>query len=184
MSEKKPSTVLKIVFMITALFIGFIPVKSQASPTIKRCTESANDGGSDETDIRAVMWNINDDWSNFESEVEWRSGKNLKDSIQNDFADGKVVCEYESPIYTLCGLLGGSSEFVPLGKVDLCGDFLEGLHDEAQKDRRACYAAILAKTFANSNGKTLSSSELIGEAAFTYWEDRFGSTIDFDDCNI
>lgn len=183
MSEKK-NTVFKMIFIMVALFIGFLPTKGQASPSISRCTENADDGGSDETDIRAVMWNINDDWSNFESEVEWRSGKNLRESLHNDFSNGTVMCEYDSPIYTLCGLLGGSSEFVPLGRADLCGDFLEGLHDEAQKDRRACYAAILAKTFANSNGKTPSASELIGEAAFAYWEDRFGSTIDFDDCNI
>ena len=49
-----------------------------------------------ELDIRAVAWNIVDDWSNFRSAVENETGKNLGNCIEKRFStDGRVRCVSE-----------------------------------------------------------------------------------------
>ena len=173
----------KSLLVLVCLCVWSTAKASYASPSSVDCTDSADDGVSDKTDISAVMWNIKDDWSNFESDVEGSSGHKLGSAIKSDFKNGNVECQYSPTFFELCGLLGGSAQADVFGAY-VCGDFIDGIHSEAQKDRRACYAAILTKTFALSNLRFKSTATDLGEAAFDYWSDRFGSTISYGDCGI
>lgn len=171
------------IFLLFTLCMMLNSLSSHATPGINDCTDRADDGVSDKTDISAVMSKISGDWSNFESDVESSSGRIIQDALERDFNNGNVDCDYSSDFLELC-FWGGSAESIPLGRIFLCGDFIDGLHGEAQKDRRACYAAILTETFALSNLKTAAAAEALGQAAFYYWVDRFGSDIAYDDCGI
>lgn len=174
---------IRTLLALTAILL-IAPTLSQAKPSINNCTQTADDGTADSKDIKAVMWNINDDWSNFESAVEWDSGHNIGSTMRNYFANSAVICQYSPSAFEICGLLGGSAQSLPLGTIYICGDYLENLHSEEQKDRRACNAALLTKTFAESSLKSSRVSMDLGEAAFDYWEDRFGSSISYSACGI
>lgn len=152
-----------------------------ASPSVSGCTQEADDGISDSTDIKAVLWNINDDYENYESDVEWASGVNLPSSFQNHFSNGDYECQYNPGLFDAC-YSGDLGEFA-WGEVILCDAFLNNIHNESRKDRRTCYAALISGYRALSYLRINANEALdVAEAAFDYWQDRFGSTIDFDDC--
>lgn len=166
-------------FILSSLFLGllFFPQTSSARADIDDC--SSRDG----KDIRAVMWNIADDWENFEDDVEDYSGREVDTRIFDEMDSGSVTCEYNPGILHPCRVLGEAGIVnVFSDEVILCESFLDFIEDESQKDRRACYAGILTQHFAG--GDLHLSPALLGRAAVEYWNDRFGSDMDYDSCGL
>lgn len=155
---------------------------AQAAPTVSGCTQTADDGVKDSKDIKAVLSKINGDYANFESDVEWESGENLPSSFQDHFSNGNYECEYHPSGFDAC-TSGDLAERDVFGNLFICDAFLDDIHEESQKDRRACEAGLIAGYHARAYIQINPSEALkIAKAAFHYWEDRFGSTIDFEEC--
>ena len=139
-----------------------------------------------EMDIRAVAWNIVDDWSNFRSAVEKETGKNLGNCIEKRFStngDVRCVSEYH------CNNKGCIQGHAPglSHQIKIYQTFFDNIAAMPQADRRACYAALMTHEFSHSceryeDGPN-SSAELREDAAFNYWKDRFpvSSTLDPSD---
>jgi hypothetical protein len=141
-------------------------------------------------DIRAVAWNIVDDWSNFARIVEDATGKNLGNCIENRFAkNGKVRCigEYDcNDKGCKLGHAGGLSQTMKIYQT-----FFDNIDDLSQPDRRACYAGLMTHEFSHScerySDGPNSSAELREDAAFNYWKNRFAVTRTLDandDCGF
>ncbi len=155
-------------------------------------TNPANTGGSStalaevidctatqEKDIRAVAWNIADDWRNFASSVENVTGKNIGSCIEKRFSEnGKVQCETVDKC-TKKGCRQGHS-FPGKAEIKIYPDFLNRIENYAQADRRACYAAVLAHEFTHTCWFAESRPEAREDAAFAYWQQRFPGTSGFN----
>lgn len=144
-----------------------------------------------EKDIRAVAWNIVDDWNAFQNKLENDTGINVGNCLENRFTkNGKVKCMNE----TNCDkdgncLLGKASPFNQ--KIKIFDTFMGNIASMPQADRRACYAALLTHEFSHSCDKfgdgVNSAPELREDAAFNYWKDRFPVTSGLDpnnDCGL
>jgi hypothetical protein len=142
-----------------------------------------------ELDIRAVAWNIVDDWSNFRSAVEDATDKNLGNCIENRFAkNGNVRCVSEYNCNNKRCVLGFASGLSQTMKI--YQTFFDNIAAMPQPDRRACYAGLMAHEFSHScerySDSADSSAELRLDAAFDYWKNRFAvtSALDPNDCGF
>jgi hypothetical protein len=93
----------------------------------------------EEEDIRAVAWNIVDDWGNFSKSVEAAIGDDLGNCIQKRFsANGKVQCVHEEKCKRdgdKCKLGYGGG----LGtKIKIFESFFDNIDAMPQPDRGAC----------------------------------------------
>lgn len=143
-----------------------------------------------EKDIRAVAWNIVDDWSNFERVVEDATDKSLGNCIQKRFStNGKVRCvsEYD------CNNKGCKLGHAPglSQQMKIYQSFFDNIATLPQADRRACYAGLMTHEFSHSCERYAdgpnSSAELREDAAFNYWKNRFAvsGTLDANgDCGF
>jgi hypothetical protein len=103
-----------------------------------------------EMDIRAVAWNIVDDWSNFESAVENETDIPLGSCFKNRFfTNGIVECESRENC-------NGDGERCVLGRASpfnqrlrIFQTFFDNIADMPQADRRACYAGLIAHEFSH-----------------------------------
>jgi hypothetical protein len=171
---------------------------SPATPANTTTTPSSSSKGlaevidcddTEEKDMRAVAWNIADDWSNFSKSVENATGINMGSCIEERFAvNGKVECVHKEKCKqegTKCKLGFGAG----LGtKIKLYQTFFDNIHSMPQADRRACYAALMTHEFSHTcEHYAESGPEARAMAAFDYWKGRFpvssGLKVD-DDCGL
>jgi hypothetical protein len=136
-----------------------------------------------EKDIRAVAWNIVDDWSNFERRVENATDKNLGNCIEKRFStNGKVRCVSEYNCNDKGCKLGHAAGLSQQMKI--YQTFFDNIAALPQADRRACYAGLMTHEFSHScerySDGPNSAAELREDAAFNYWKNRFAvsSTLD------
>jgi hypothetical protein len=146
--------------------------------------------GCDDTqskDIRAVAWNIADDWSNFEQFMKARTGEQLGACVQSRLlknGDVRCVNEYR------CNNEGCKLGFgAGLGQtVNLYQTFFDNIAEFAQADRRACDAAMLTHEFSHTcEHYAEGGPEAREDSAFEYWQTRFPGTSGFDvnkDCGL
>lgn len=167
-----------------------LPPQTDTDPAPSTTTislETINCSDTQALDIRAVAWNLADDWSNLERAIESATGKNLGNCTQNRFTkNGKVEClaAYDCKT-TKDGLqkckLGHAWG---LGKtIKLYQTFFDNVSSTSmsQPDRRACYAGLMTHEFAHTcEHYAERGPEARANAAVEYWKGRFspGSTLD------
>jgi hypothetical protein len=131
-------------------------------------------------DIRAVAWNIVDDWDNFERSIEADTGFKLGNCTRDRFREnGKVECvsEYNCKKDGRCKLGFGAGL---KQKVKIFQTFFDNIAGAAQADRRACYAALLTHEFAHTcEHYAEQGPEAREDAAFKYWRTRFPGSVDW-----
>jgi hypothetical protein len=134
-----------------------LPPETGADPATGTTTislETINCSDTQALDIRAVAWNLADDWANFERAIESATGKNLGNCTQNRFTkNGQVEClaAYDCKI-TKDGLQKCKLAHAwGLGKkIKLYQTFFDNVSGMRQPDRRACYAGLMAHEFAHT----------------------------------
>jgi hypothetical protein len=128
-----------------------------------------------ETDIRAVAWNIADDWTNFDATIERETSFSLGKCTRDRFSrNGRVRCMAQNN----CGPNGcraGWSSFLTQ-TIRIYPSFLNGIATLPQADRRACLAALMTHEFTHSCDRAEGRSEAREDAAFNYWKSRFPVT--------
>ena len=156
----------------------------------KGLAETIDCTDTESSDMRAVAWNIADDWNNFSNTLENSTGQNVGSCLQKRFAaDGKVQC-----VHTLkCNQAGKCQLGFGGGlgsKIKIFQTFFDNIKSMPQPDRRACYAALMAHEFSHTcEHYAEAGPEARGAAAFNYWkgQERFGVTSDLkvdDDCGM
>lgn len=138
-------------------------------------------------DIRAVAWNIADDWTNFDNQIETVTSFNLGNCTQDRFStNGKVKCMAKNKCKNNGTCRNGSSS--PFNKkIKIYPAFLNTIAGLPQPDRRACYAALMTHEFAHSCDRMEGRAEAREDASFNYWKDRFAVTSNLDlqnDCGM
>ena len=141
-----------------------------------------------EKDIRAVAWNIADDWSNFKRSVEAETNINLHNCLEGRFSrNGKVKCVHKKKCKDggkKCKLGFGSGAGQ---KIKIFKSFFQNVRKMTPPDRRACYAGLMAHEFAHTCERYGESGpEKLAVAAFNYWKGRFAvsATTDAGDCGL
>jgi hypothetical protein len=133
-----------------------------------------------EQDIRAVAWNIADDWSNFTAAIQLTTSFKVKECLHDRFSkNGKVLCEDKDHCSKNKGCRQGHS-FPGKHEIKIYPDFLKRISGYSQADRRACYAALLAHEFTHSCAHLEGRAEAREDAAFSYWQSRFPGTPGFN----
>lgn len=165
------------------------PAEPTTSSSSKGLAELIDCSDTEEKDMRAVAWNIADDWSNFSKAIENASGTNMGSCIEKRFSeDGKVECVHKEKCKqdgNKCRLGFGGG----LGsKIKIYQTFFDNIQSMPQADRRACYAALMTHEFSHTcEHYAESGPESRAEAAFDYWKGRFpvssGLTVD-GDCGL
>jgi hypothetical protein len=160
-----------------------------ASSSSKGLKELIDCSDTEEKDMRAVAWNIADDWQNFSRSIESATGINMGSCIQERFsANGKVECVHKEKCKqdgVKCKLGFGAG----LGtKIKIFQTFFDNIQSMPQADRRACYAALMTHEFSHTcEHYAESGPESRAMAAFDYWKGRFpvssGLKVD-DDCGL
>lgn len=155
----------------------------------KGLAETIDCTDAESSDMRAVAWNIADDWNNFSNALENSTGQNVGSCLQKRFAeDGKVQC-----VHTLkCNQAGNKCQLGFGGglgsKIKIFQMFFDNIKSMPQPDRRACYAALMTHEFSHTcEHYAEAGPEARGTAAFNYWKGRFGVTSDLkveDDCGM
>lgn len=132
-----------------------------------------------EKDIRAVAWNIADDWANFVAAVQDQTSFSVGDCLSDRFGkNGRVQCETKDHCKNGTCRLGYS--WPSKQEIKLYPAFLNQIKNFSQPDRRACYAALLTHEFTHSCWRAEGRPEAREDAAFAYWQKRFPGTSDFD----
>ena len=163
---------------------GTISVDTSAGVVSNRLADVIDCNATEEEDIRAVAWNVVDDWGNFSKSMEDAIGDDPGNCIQGRFsANGKVQCVHEEKCKrdgVKCTLGSGGG----LGtKIKIFGSFFNKIDAMPQPDRRACYAALMTHEFSHTCELYAETGpERRASAAFKYWKGRFavssGLTID------
>ena len=161
---------------------GTGPDPATSTTTISLETISCSDA--QDLDIRAVAWNIADDWTNFERSIETQTGSNLGNCTRDRFEkNGKVEClaNYDCKTkdgVTACKLGYGWG----LGnKIKLYQSFFDNVSKLSQPDRRACYAGLMSHEFAHTcEHYAERGPEARADAAVAYWKGRFAPTSTLD----
>lgn len=160
-----------------------------SSSSSKGLAEVIDCNDTEEKDMRAVAWNIADDWSNFSKSIENATGINMGSCIQDRFsANGKVECVHEEKCKqdgAKCKLGFGAG----LGsKIKIYQTFFDNISSMPQADRRACYAALMTHEFSHTcEHYAESGPEARAVAAFDYWKGRFPVSSDLKvdaDCGL
>jgi len=141
------------------------------------------------SDMRAVAWNIADDWNNFSNTLESSTRQNVGSCLQKRFAeDGKVQCVHtrkcDKDGKCKVGFGGGLGS-----KIKIFQTFFDNIDSMQQPaDRRACYAALMTHEFSHTcEHYAEAGPEARAAAAFNYWKGRFGVTRDLkvdDNCGL
>lgn len=149
------------------------------TPTTTISLEIINCSDTEAKDIRAVAWNLVDDWTNFDAAIEQQTSFNLGNCTQDRFArEGRVECMATDQCKNGVCRQGYS---VPTQKrIRIYPNFLTRTANLAQADRRACMAALLTHEFAHSCSRFEGRAEAREDAAFDYWQTRFPGTSGFD----
>lgn len=151
---------------------GAEPATTSISLETEGCTSTQSQ------DIRAVAWNLVDDWANFERAIESATGSNLGNCIRNRFRDNaRVICEQQTNCNNRGRCVMGRSS--PLNQTTrIFGTFFNNIANTSSSDRRACYAALLTHEFSHSCDRVFERprAEAREAAAFTYWRTRFPGT--------
>ncbi|HEX3127069.1 MAG TPA: hypothetical protein VH394_07045 [Thermoanaerobaculia bacterium] len=165
------------------------PANTPTSSSSKGLAELIDCSDTEEKDMRAVAWNIADDWNNFSKAIENATGINTGSCLEKRFAvDGKVECVHKEKCKqdgNKCKLGFGAG----LGsKIKLYQTFFDNIQSMPQADRRACYAALMTHEFSHTcEHYAESGPEARAVAAFDYWKGRFpvssGLKVD-DDCGL
>lgn len=136
-------------------------------------------------DMRAVAWNIADDWNDFEQAIENATNRDVGNCLEQRFSENGVVqCVHERRCNDegKCRLGGGPG----LGqRIRIFQTFFDNIASMPQADRRACYAALMTHEFSHTcEHYKEKGPEARAVAAFDYWKGRFpvsgGLTIDGD----
>lgn len=144
----------------------------------KGLAETIDCNDTEDLDLRAVAWNIADDWSNFSKAVETATGDNVGSCLADRFAkDGKVQCVHKYDCKTdkdgvkKCKLGHG---FGLDRKIKIFQTFFDNISALKQADRRACYAALMTHEFSHTcEHYKEKGPEARAVAAFDYWKGRF-----------
>jgi hypothetical protein len=150
-------------------------LESVTGSASKGLAEVINCSETESLDIRAVAWNIADDWRNFASAVASATGSNMGSCIEKRFAgDGKVACVHNEKCKregSKCSLGFGSG----LGStIKIFQKFFDNIDSMPQADRRACYAALMTHEFSHTcEHYGEKGPEARAVAAFNYWKARF-----------
>jgi hypothetical protein len=141
----------------------------------------------EEKDIRAVAWNIADDWTNFDNAIEKQTSFSLGNCAKDRFSkNGRVECMARDNCKKNGSCKQGYS--VPTqNRIRVYPDFLKRVASLPQADRRACFGALMTHEFAHSCGETEGRAEAREDAAFSYWTGRFPGTPGLDinnDCGL
>lgn len=164
-------------------------IDSVTDSSPKALTDLPGCNDTESLDIRAVAWNIADDWPAFSNAVERATDQNLGSCIEGRFAgNGKVECAHEYKCKdggTKCKLGFGAG----LGKkIKLFQTFFDNIAQMPQADRRACYAALMTHEFSHTcEHYAENGPEARAVAAFDYWKGRFpvSSSLTVDgDCGL
>lgn len=154
----------------------------------KGLAETLDCTDTESSDLRAVAWNIADDWNNFSNAIESSTGQNVGSCLQKRFAgDGKVQCVHTQKCNEdgkcRLGFGGGLGS-----KIKIFQTFFDNIKSMPQPDRRACYAALMTHEFSHTcEHYAEAGPEARGAAAFNYWKGRFGVTSDLKvdvDCGL
>jgi hypothetical protein len=133
-----------------------------------------------EQDIRAVAWNIADDWANFVAAIQLQTSFSVGDCLHDRFSkNGKVQCESKDKCKD-SGVCRQGHSFPGKHEIKIYPDFLNRIKNYTQPDRRACYAALLTHEFTHSCWFMENRPEAREDAAFAYWQNRFPGTAGFD----
>jgi hypothetical protein len=153
---------------------------SGSSSTTTALDEVINCDSTQEMDIRAVAWNIADDWANFDYEIERQTSFRLGNCTRDRFSkNGKVECMNEDKCKKNGDCRSGYS--LPwTQKIKIYPNFLNQVAGLVQADRRACYAALITHEFAHSCDRFEGRSEAREDAAFDYWRERFPGSSGLD----
>jgi len=150
-----------------------------AASGIARAAHNINCNDPYETDVSAIFYNVDNEYDDFKDFIEDHTGVNLQSCFENRFKDnGDVRCTNLST-----GLIGYSIPGDDHIKIDT--GWLGGLPqstDADQKFRRACIVGTMAHEFAHSCFSTEARAELIDDAAFGWWQQRFDATGYFSNC--
>lgn len=135
-------------------------------------------------DIRAVAWNIADDWANFERSIETQTGSKLGNCTHDRFTkNGKVECVAKYDCKTKNGVTKCKQGYGwGLGqKIKIYQTFFDNVATLTQPDRRACYAGLMAHEFAHTcEHYAERGPEARADAAVEYWKGRFRVTSTLD----
>lgn len=159
-----------------------LPPGTGAEPATTSTTislEIVNCDDTQEVDIRAVAWNIVDDWANFDAAIERQTSFNLGNCTRDRFStNGRVECMTRDR----CNGRGCRQGYsVPTQqRIRIYPDFLNRIAALPPPDKRACIAALMTHEFAHSCSRFEGRSEAREDAAFDYWQARFPGTSGFD----
>ena len=162
---------------------------TSASSSEKGLADVIGCNDTEEKDIRAVAWNIANDWSNFSSSLEKATGKTLGSCIEDRFSkNGEVECVHKEKCKqdgNKCKLGFGAG----LSKrVKLYQTFFDNIASMPQADRRACYAALMTHEFSHTcEHYAERGPEARAVAAFDYWRGEFPVSSDLslsDHCGL
>jgi hypothetical protein len=132
-----------------------------------------------EKDIRAVAWNIADDWTNFDAAIERQTSFRLGNCTRDRFGhNGRVRCMAQDHCNSDGCRAGWSSPFNQT--IRIYPNFLNTIATLPQADRRACLAALMTHEFAHSCDRFEGRAEAREDAAFSYWKERFPVTSTLD----
>ena len=161
----------------------------------KGLAETIDCTDTESSDMRAVAWNIADDWNNFSKALESSTGQTVGSCLQKRFAeDGKVQCVHTPKCKNngkcKLGFGGGLGS-----KIKIFQTFFDNIEytpqpdrrPRPQPDRRACYAALMTHEFSHTcEHYAEKGPEARAVAALDYWKGRFGVTSDLkvEDCGM
>lgn len=147
--------------------------------TANALDEVINCDSTQEKDIRAVAWNIADDWINFERSIEDQTGFKLGNCGRDRFKkNGKVECVKEYDCKTKNGIRQCKLGYGwGLGqKIKIYQTFLDKMASSSmsQADRRACYAGLMTHEFAHTCERYAERGpEARADTAVAYWKGQF-----------
>lgn len=173
---------------VTGTSVSYNTEPATLNSDSKGLAETIDCTDTESSDIRAVAWNIADDWDNFSNKLESSTGQNVGSCLQKRFAeDGKVQCVHTPKCNQAgkckLGFGGGLGS-----KIKIFQTFFDKIKSIPQPDRRACYAALMAHEFSHTcEHYAEAGPEARGAAAFNYWKGRFGVSSDLKvdkDCGM
>jgi len=174
---------------VTGNSVSYTTAPATLNSDSKGLAETIDCTDTESSDLRAVAWNIADDWNNFSNTLENSTGQNVGSCLQKRFAeDGKVQCVHTPK----CNKDGNKCQLGFGGglgsKIKIFQTFFDNIKSMPQPDRRACYAALMAHEFSHTcEHYAEAGPEARGAAALNYWKGRFEVTSDLkvdDDCGM
>ncbi|MBF0300420.1 MAG: hypothetical protein HQK51_17005 [Oligoflexia bacterium] len=130
-----------------------------------------------ESDINAIFAAIGNNWNDYKSFVENRTGFDLSNCLENRFqSNGDVKCKYldnNRAGYAIPGL----------SQIKIDKNWLNR-QSATQKNRRACIAALMAHEFSHTCLADEGRAYTIDNPTFHWWKDKYNSTNTWDSCGL